>query len=229
MPLMVSTGLLEMHGAAYMADCLLPAAVVTSPTLDLSTKHGAAAAHLYRIKAKEQVELSKSLVRAAVKGPHFASFKTALYPSDPDAPALPEFFPPFSSSAIWSKWGAVTASAPGGLGVRLMHLHLAYQALYSSNASRFVCFPFCYVAGIKSIPTGANGTLDALLFPNRKTAGYQCALPTDMFVARLYVAQLREALAAIHGAGLIHGDLYISNIIWRLSADGRVVELKVID
>lgn len=60
---MVSTGALELHGSAYMADRFLPVAVVTGTPLDVTSKHGAAAAHLHRLKAAEQEKRLVELVR----------------------------------------------------------------------------------------------------------------------------------------------------------------------
>lgn len=227
-PLVVSTGALELHGAAYMADRLLPVAAVTSGTLDLTLKHGATVAHLYRLKAAEQVKRLVELVRGAVASPSFINLKNQLYPENGGVSAVPRFCPAFSESTIWAKWGIVSASAPGGLDAHVLHMYRAYQALYSSCASRYVCFPFCYAAGIKSATAGPSGA-SALLFPNLKSSGFRCCLPDKIHLARLYTAALFSALRAIHGAGLVHGDVYISNVMWRLSADERNVDIKIID
>lgn len=228
-PLMVSTGLLERHGAAYMAAPMLPAAVVTSPTLDINDKQGAAAAHLYRRKAQEQVDRLASAVGVAATSPAFAELKGALFPSDGGAGVVPKHLLSFQSTALWPKWGAVSAKAPRGTDVQLFDMYRAYQALYASGASRFVCFPNCYAMGIKCAPTGSNAVMNALLFPNLQTLGYQCALPTTLKVARMYVEALKEAVAAVHRADVVHGDLYVSNIMWREGAGGDAVELKLID
>lgn len=78
-PLMVSTGLLELKGAAYMMDRLLPSSIVTSPTLDLTSERGVAAAHLYRMRAAEQVQWSKSLVRNALYSSAFVELRSSCF------------------------------------------------------------------------------------------------------------------------------------------------------
>lgn len=227
-PLMVSTGVLELHGAAYMADRLLPVAVVTSATLDLTTRHGAAAAHLYRVKAAEQVKRLVELVRGAAASCAFFNLRKKVFPDGGGASAVPRFCPAFSENAIWAKWGVVSFVVPGGLDAHFAHLCRAYQALYSSCASPYVCFPFCVATGIESATAGSAGAT-ALLFPNLTSAGFRCCLPDKVHVARLYVAALASAVRAIHGAGLIHGDVYVSNVMWRLSSSGGRVDIKVID
>lgn len=227
-PLMVSTGTLELHGAAYMADGLLPVAVVTSTTLDLTSKHGAVAAHLYRVKAAEQVKRLAELVRGAAATRAFIDLRKQLFPDHGGSSVLPRFRPAFSERAIWAKWGVVSVCMPGGLDAHFSHLCRSYQALCSSRASPYVCFPFCVATGIEGATAGPAGA-SALLFPNLKAAGFRCGLPDKIDLARMYVTALVAALRAIHGAGLIHGDVYISNVMWRLSGDGGSVDIKVID
>lgn len=227
-PLVVSTGVLELHGAVCMADRLLPVAVVTSATLDLSSKHGAAVAHLYPLKAAEQVKRLVQLVRGVAASPAFINLQKQLYPEHGGVSAVPRFCPTFSESAIWAKWGGDSADAPGGLDAHVFHLYRAYQALYSSCASLYVCSPFCFATGISSAMAGPGGA-SALLFPSLKSAGFRYCLPDKIHHVHLYVVALVSALRAIHGAGLVHGDLYISNVMWRMSADGGSVDIKVID
>jgi len=228
-PMMVSTGLLELHGAAYMASPSLPVAITTSSTLDVNTKQGAAAAHLYRRKAKEQMDRLEVAVRDAAKSPRFTVIENALFPANGEAGAVPSFHPSFSSTAVWPKWSAVSDVAPGGVDAQVFHMHRAFQALYASTAARFVCFPFCYAAGIKCAPTGSDAGRSALLFPNLLSSGYQSALPNEIAVACMYVKAVKEAVAAVREAGVVHGDLYISNIMWRVAAGGDAVEVKLID
>jgi hypothetical protein len=42
-----------------------------------------------------------------------------------------------------------------------------------------------------------------------------------------YLDTLEQAVAAIHLAGVVHGDLYVSNVMWR-EKDGAV-QIKIID
>lgn len=227
-PLMVSTGLLELHGAAYMVDRLLPSSIETSPTLDLTSERGVAATHLYRMKAAEKVKRSASLVCDALDSSALVELRRQLFPGDGGEPAVPVFLPGFTENAIWLKWGAVSSPAPRGLDAQLAHLYRAFRALYASDASPFVCFPFCYAARIKSATAGPSGVA-AMLFPNLKSAGYRSSLPDTIQHARMYVAAIAAATSAIHAAGLIHGDLYVTNIMWRLCSDGHDVKVKVIE
>jgi len=66
------------------------------------------------------------------------------------------------------------------------------------------------------------------LFPNLEAQEYKIGLPGDLSTAKKYVVAVREAMLAVHEAGVIHGDLYISNIMWR-SPSTDAVEVKFID
>lgn len=221
-PWTVSNGHEELHGAAYMAAPCLPLAVVPSPVLDLYKAHDAAAAHVFRVKAARQTKLSIGLLQAAKESSSFLGLQAT------HGRSAPPFAASFSLSTIWPKWGGVNVTAESAEGdhVVLFRVFEVFAVLYASSASTNVCFPHCYLTGI------SNGHIkcdQALLFPNLKRDGYQCALPTDESVIKLFINALKQAVAKIHEAGVIHGDLYLSNVMWRLSEDKLSVEIKVID
>jgi hypothetical protein len=65
-----------------------------------------------------------------------------------------------------------------------------------------------------------------LVFP--RLQGYSMGLTGDLaFNARL-VDAIAAALAAIHARGVVHMDFYLSNVMWRVAADGTV-DVRVID
>eukprot|EP01036_Dinobryon_divergens_P034197 gene34198-44180_t len=49
----------------------------------------------------------------------------------------------------------------------------------------------------------------------------------DLFEA--FVVELKRCLALVHSAGVIHADLYASNIMWKRSDDDRCVRIKIVD
>lgn len=42
-----------------------------------------------------------------------------------------------------------------------------------------------------------------------------------------YLGKLKEAIEAIHEAGVVHLDLYTSNVMWRM--EGDELEMKIVD
>eukprot|EP00168_Porphyra_purpurea_P009770 TRINITY_DN2397_c0_g1_i14.p4 TRINITY_DN2397_c0_g1~~TRINITY_DN2397_c0_g1_i14.p4 ORF type:complete len:206 (+),score=34.87 TRINITY_DN2397_c0_g1_i14:235-852(+) len=110
----------------------------------------------------------------------------------------------------------------------MARMQRVFRKLYNSSASRSICFTICFTSGICP-PHTEKGVLSALLFPNLQRDGYRCALPTDLPTAKMYVVALRSAMVAIHEAGVIHGDMYISNIMWRLALSRAAVDICIID
>ena len=227
-PMSVCTGVAEVHGAAYMAYPSFPVAVSTSGVLDLRTDRGAATAHLHRKLASQQMERTLQLLvhlcglRSAV--PAQISSSEATIEADDAA----WFQPSFSLSQVWMKIGGVSHGLAPERDAVLARMALVFTELHASPASRFVCFPICFANDILPPGFSKNG-LSALLFPNLTTHGYRSGLPEDVVTARMYVAAVKEATTAMHNAGVIHGDMYVSNIMWRLSSTKDAVEVKLID
>jgi len=225
-PMIICIGHLELHGAAFMAAPSFPVAVLTSGLLNLMSKEGAAAAHLHRLKAMQQVKLSRQLVvNAASRGASTSAGSSEVGVCVPRRTAWHR--PSFALSTLWPKFGCATTARKVSSDELLHHLTLVFQALYGGPATRFVCFPVCYAQGIL-VPGASGAGLSALLFPNLEAQEYKIGLPGDLSTAKKYVVAVREAMLAVHEAGVIHGDLYISNIMWR-SPSADAVEVKFID
>lgn len=92
-------------------------------------------------------------------------------------------------------------------------MYRVFGVLIASPAAQFVCFPFGNVAGVADVDTKLKMS-PALLFPNLRKAGYQCHLPQDRRVALMYTTALRKAVDTVHEAGIVHGDMYSSNVMW---------------
>lgn len=111
-------------------------------------------------------------------------------------------------------------------------LFAVYNRLFFCGASDVVVFPF----GIGRALTPANAgyavdkqNVKALLLPDlrHETPPFKSAPPRDRRTAWCYVNGVAEAVRKIHSAGVVHGDLYLSNIMYRWYK-GRL-EIKVID
>jgi len=227
-PMSVCTGLAEVHGAAFMATPSFPVAVSTSAVLDLRTDQGAARAHLHRSMAKKQMERSLQLLdEASAPG---RPTRARSIPAEPGGGAdeTPWFRPSFAVSQVWPKLGGVSHGLMHGRDVTLLRMGHVFQKLYASPASRFVCFPICFANNVLPPPL-TKGGVSALLFPNLMRDGYRCGLPEDLETARMYISAVKEAMIALHEAGVIHGDMYISNIMWRRFPTSSSVDVKLID
>ena len=71
-----------------------------------------------------------------------------------------------------------------------------------------------------------NGTASSL-FP-KPGSDYKIGLPYTQEQRKIYLEKLKSAIRAIHMAGVVHLDLYLSNIMWKELESGKI-ELKIID
>ena len=75
----------------------------------------------------------------------------------------------------------------------------------------------------------------ALVFNNLAFIGYRIGFPKDQSKAKAFVVAIEEACKSIHDAGVVHMDLYPSNIMWKevenLNTDDETgtIVVKIID
>jgi serine/threonine protein kinase len=67
------------------------------------------------------------------------------------------------------------------------------------------------------------------VFENLESDGYVIGVPEGEHLQSLYATNLKTAIEAIHTAGLVHMDLYPSNIMWKSDDSGNGVKIKIID
>jgi len=228
-PMSVCTGIAEVHGAAFMATPSFPVAISTSIVLDLRSSRGAGCAHQHRLRAKQQMERSLQLLDAALGRAPPTPSRSSGYESLAGEEATTWFSPCFSTAHLWPKIGGVSNALWPERQKTMLRMRRVFTRLYGSSACRFVCFPVCWANDALPGPATAGNGVSMLVFPNLKQDGYRSGLPRDVMTAKMYISAVNEAMAALHAAGVIHGDMYISNIMWRMSPDRSAVEVKLID
>mmetsp|Transcript_17988 Transcript_17988/g.36259 ORF Transcript_17988/g.36259 Transcript_17988/m.36259 type:complete len:393 (+) Transcript_17988:394-1572(+) len=111
----------------------------------------------------------------------------------------------------------------------LAHMIPCLNALYEHDVARqVVVFPVCVIsAGVQEVATAAD--LEWLLvYPDMTAQGFRVGIPdhdSDIFEA--YVRAVENAVDAVHAAGVVHLDLYVSNIMHRITNDN--VEIRIVD
>ena len=91
------------------------------------------------------------------------------------------------------------------------------SVLAQSPAAKYVCFPSTILR---------HGWDDVFLFPNLASLGFTNIVPHLDYFAR-YVDAVVDAVDAVNKAGMVHGDLCPTNVMWR-EKDGRI-EVQLID
>mmetsp|Transcript_9548 Transcript_9548/g.29081 ORF Transcript_9548/g.29081 Transcript_9548/m.29081 type:complete len:529 (-) Transcript_9548:151-1737(-) len=105
-------------------------------------------------------------------------------------------------------------------------LRVLAKALSSDDARKFVVPPIT-LRTHDDTRAGNQGQGDSLVFENLDRDGFELGVPTNENQRILYFAALRVAMKAIHDAGVVHLDLYPSNIMWR-EHEGNII-IKIID
>lgn len=112
----------------------------------------------------------------------------------------------------------------------LEHMIRPLNALYRHPPARQVTvFPLCVISPGSNESTGGVRSSVSLVYPDISKDGFQVGVPDHCSNTFLqYVTAVEEAVKAVHEAGVVHMDLYVSNIMHRVRADGAV-EIKFVD
>lgn len=226
-PFIVYTGALEEHGVAYLAG-RMPCAVMTTPVLDLSDRHGAnriAAARWAFVKIAERTE---SLLRALPAG----------------RAGSPVHLPPSLDGSLFF-WKRPLAFVGPTAQHSVAHQLSVFSCLQQSPAAADVVEPVAVLmqeppvlSSGGSVPV-SEADLDSGIDTSRATRSRVRAdsvattwcLATTIVFPRLdgfitgvpppghahrdaVLAALRLLLRRLHGAGIVHMDLFSSNILW---------------
>ena len=102
------------------------------------------------------------------------------------------------------------------------------EALATSERSS-VCFPICFREKGGSEPLSL--VFEDLKWDNLEGGPYRVGLPPDGSLWAAWLKSVQDAIDGIHKAGVVHVDLYPSNIMWRRKGNGgsEVIEVKLID
>ena len=94
------------------------------------------------------------------------------------------------------------------------------SCLHKSDCRDYVVFP------ISVREYGESTEESSIVFPN--LSDYKIGLPASQDERYSYLSILRCAISRIHAAGVVHMDLYPSNVMWKLDKDNGL-KLKIID
>jgi hypothetical protein len=114
-----------------------------------------------------------------------------------------------------------------------MHMIRVFNRLHGSLAAQYVVFPLSIRTPDDAKPR-KPGCPPAVQFyeilPPKLSSEFRigCPHPQDSPLFDAYVAAVTQAVKAVGDAGVIHGDLYLSNILWKQDAENDI-EIKIID
>jgi serine/threonine protein kinase len=194
--------------------------------LDLACDDSNALATAYLIKASEWVKAFGSTLKSdagASDVVQMALDRSKHHVKKLDKEALKKGLGLFSSSSD---------SHVSGVGPGLQHMGRVLNRLFAYSAAREVAvFPL----SVRS-PSADSGTEESkcywLVYEDLAAEGFKIGTPDRIRGSDTYKAFLRalkEAISRIHEAGVLHCDLYPSNIMWKADAAGENVVIRLID
>ena len=97
----------------------------------------------------------------------------------------------------------------------------------SCEARKYVVFPLS-VRSPDEVGAKDGRQFYELIFPNLLSDGFKIGVPSNSKYHIEYISTFRAVVGYIHDAGVLHCDLYPSNIMWRVTAHNGVL-IKIID
>eukprot|EP00053_Salpingoeca_punica_P003196 m.41709 g.41709 ORF g.41709 m.41709 type:complete len:1014 (-) comp12036_c0_seq2:39-3080(-) len=228
-PFICSNGRSIVFGATVLLPCNFPCTFTISPILDLADENQRMLAAKYFLKLKAY---AGQLSRAKVKLIAPANTRISLSLDHHHIKLFQKVFNRFEN-----KKDGMTAS--------LANMMEVFRRLYADPASRqVVAFPYCtYVelppdaAAANTPPTSSLHQAEPpsqftisepfLVFDNLCSQGYRMGIPVEKERMLAWLEAVTGALAAVHKAGVVHLDMYPSNVMWK-EEDGKIL-VKLID
>jgi len=214
-PVDVTNGRSMQFGAVYIACGSMPLCWTLSKELDLSVRRDVIEAHLHLCKVKEHM------------GTMVQGLRQRGYQVKQATPGLSSI-----SRGIWSKPDCLTNKVYPELPLEasLHHVLSVLTALDRAGVHDCVCYPMGFAQATKpwSLETSWYAFFPDLTFISDDNPTSFTKKVPDGPTGVLFSAAFRAAVAMIHGAGVVHGDMYMSNVLWHKPADG-CVQVKIID
>ena len=211
------TGMLMQFGATILLEPSFPVYVTTSKALDMTDKKERQLAAAYICKVNSWVA---QLISSVDQKTPRQNFRMELCFTDYHIKTLtPEVAA--RGFSLFSDW------EPDDFSQGLEHMGLALNSLYEEPKVRpHVAFPLA----IRS-PDDSNGNY-MIIYEDLRKEGYCIGCPNrvdneDLFNA--FRIEFRRIMGLVHLAGVIHCDLYLSNVMWRKKLNGNLVDIVIID
>ena len=216
-PSCMYNGMLMQFGATILLEPSFPVFWTTSKVLDMADNNEQRLALAYICKANSWVE---QLISFVDQGPH-RNFQMELCLTDYHIKVLTREVADRGFS-LFSDWDT------DDLSKGIEHMGRALNALFVKPEVRpHVVFPLAIRA-----PVDLNDNY-IIIYEDLRKEGYRIGCPdrtedSDLFVT--FRLEFRRIMGLVHAAGVIHCDLYLSNVMWRKNEDnGNLVDIVIID
>jgi hypothetical protein len=103
----------------------------------------------------------------------------------------------------------------------LQHMFDVLARFHNTSAQACVALPITIMTRVDGMHGGY------LVFPHLSRQGYRLGMPTEKSQRLALVEAIRQAVRRIHEAGVVHVDLYFSNMMWRCDDEGHVMVMII--
>lgn len=222
-PVIGNTGLSFVAGATIVLDVSFPTYIPLSKHLDLSDPVERQIASAYIAKASAHCEELYNFIRTTVLSSHERQ-PLELVVDDT------YYIKTLTRDVYQRGLGLFAAHNADNDAIEngIHHMIDALNLVYKSPESRsFAEYPL----SIRT-PDDASDDCYQIIYRDLTKLGFRIGAPNrieneDLF--DLYATALTAAVESIHNAGVIHVDLYLSNVMWLHNAEAGLMEIKLID
>ena len=216
-PVAVSNGISEQHGAVYLLDPAMPCYVATSKVLDVMNGADLLLAAKYRITAKQHTEQLEVLLRDRSEIPFVSTISVA-------ALSCTNLFIKVNTASFFGSPPPANATASTSF-----HELTIFQRLSSHNVT-CVVYPLGRLMQAPAPHARAPNlaTWDASLctvYPDISSDGYKAGY----HAIDSWLTKVTHAVRQLHNAGVVHGDLFPCNIMSKWTDGGDCLDVKLVD
>lgn len=224
-PIIATTGLCMVFGAVVLLDCSFPTFIPLSKRLDVSDPFESKVAAAFLVKSQSHCKTLSSM-SSNLTARSSETVKMVLDGSK-------YFIKAISDRNYQRGLGMFDVNNNfHDIQIGVIHMVKVLNKLYVTAATREVAE---YPLSIRT-PDKCDCKDDeqfSLIYRDLKSLGYKTGCPNrveDPILFGKYVARLKEIVHALyHDAGVIHGDLYASNIMWRCTDTDDKMSIKIVD
>jgi hypothetical protein len=221
-PVIACTGLFMSFGAVVILEPSFPTFIPTSKHLDLSDSKERNIASAFLAKCSTHCERVFGLMSALDKNPPLSPPLLAL--------SLERHFVKNITPSVYEAGLGLFAPNghdPSDINAGIAHMTEALNLIFMSPAARgFAEYPLAI-----RTPDTVSMSFWQIVYRDLTQSGYRIGAPNRLHEEELfqtYLKALKYAIRCIHKAGVIHVDLYLSNVMWLVQEDGSI-DIKIID
>ena len=218
-PIIGNTGICMAFGAIIILEGSFPTYIPVSKKLDLLDQREGQMASAYLMKASSHCKAIAAILRRYEERPNMniLSLNTDQY---------------FVKRLTWTVFDrglGLFENTDNSKNIQpgVFHMCDVLNLIYKSpSARKFIEFPL----SIRTPDTNSDNCYE-VIYRDITRIGFKMGCPdriSNPEVFESFKRALRVAVTQLHEAGVLHGDLYFSNVMWMVDNDGTV-QIKIVD